>query len=96
MTVTLQREARIDLEDAAKWYEGKVPGLGHEFLQEVESSFERITEFTDSYPIIYRSIRRCALRRFPFCIFFTSDVDTINVFAVMHASRDPSNWKTRV
>ena len=96
MRVTLQREARLDLEDAADWYERKAAGLGNEFLQEVESVFERITEFADSYPMIYRTIRRCVLRRFPFCIFYTADGEAIDVLAVMHASRDPNNWKTRV
>ena len=95
MSLTLQREARQDLEDAAYWYETKAVGLGDEFLNEIESSFKRIKEFSESYPIVYKNLRRCVLHRFPFCVFYTVEGFEIIVLAIMHVSRDPDDWKTR-
>ena len=86
MKVTLQREARYDLEDAAVWYEGKVRGLGGEFLREVENSFDRIAEFPESYPVVHKKLRRYVLGRFPFCIFYMVANERIDVVAVLHAT----------
>lgn len=41
-TVRLRKEAELDLEDAASWYESQRVGLGHDFLAIVAESFESI------------------------------------------------------
>ena len=42
--VRLRDEADRDLTDAASWYEQQHEGLGHEFLDDAQSLFDRIGE----------------------------------------------------
>ncbi len=46
MTTTLivQPEAEADLAETYRWYETQRPGLGQEFLEAVDRTFERISE----------------------------------------------------
>lgn len=43
--VFLRPEARLDLEDAAKWYNRQRGGLGYEFLDEVVRGFLNFFRF---------------------------------------------------
>ncbi len=40
--IRVRARARRDLEEATQWYEAQGPGLGSDFLDEVERAFERI------------------------------------------------------
>ena len=44
LTVRLREEADRDVNAAAAWYEKQRRGLGHDFLDEVLSTFESMTE----------------------------------------------------
>jgi hypothetical protein len=68
--VRLRDEADRDLTDAASWYEEQREGLGHEFLDDAQSLFDRIGEEPLNFPIVYRNARRAVMNRFPFCIYF--------------------------
>jgi len=96
VTILLQREAKNDLEDATFWYEDQIPGLGKEFIGDVIATFDRIEENPESFPVVYKQLRRALVHRFPFCVFFAVDDDRILVVAVLHGSRDPNRWQSRV
>lgn len=93
--VRLRSEAEQDLSDAAAWYEEQLPGLGHQFLDEVLAAFSSITEAPLMYPVIHRNARRALIRRFPFGVYYLVENTAIVVVAVMHGSRDPRRWKIR-
>lgn len=93
--VLLRTEAESDLIDAAKYYEEKLEGLGTEFVSSVETTLQSISHQPESYPIVYRNIRRALIRKFPFGIFYIIKESRIVVLAVFHFSRDPKNWKER-
>jgi plasmid stabilization system protein ParE len=95
LTVHVRPEAAQDIEDAAGWYEEQSRGLGHEFLEEVYRSLQRIAEQPELYPSVHRSTRRALIHRFPFGVFYGVEADSIVVVAVMHGSRDPQRWKQR-
>lgn len=90
-TIRLREEAENDLIEAASWYQQQREGVGHEFLDEVLIVIQSIPENPHSYPAIHLDIRRVVLRKFPFCVFYKIQLDTIIVFAVLHASRSPCN-----
>ena len=96
MTLYLQDEAASDLDNASSWYERQSTGLGSAFLDEVLSTFDRIEENPLSYPLVASDLRRASMGRFPFCVFFRYDPDRIQIFAVIHASRDPNTWQSRI
>lgn len=94
--VRLRPEAEQDLADAAAWYEKQLSGLGHQFLDEVLRTLSSIADAPVMYPILHRNTRRALIHRFPFGVFYTVDSTAIVVVAVMHGSRNPRRWKTRV
>ncbi len=40
-------------------------------------------------------IRRALVRRFPYAVYFAIEHDVIIVLAVLHVSRDPTEWQRR-
>jgi plasmid stabilization system protein ParE len=94
--VRLRPEAEEDLADASAWYEEQRQGLGHEFLDEVLTMLSSIAEAPLVYPDIYRNTRRAIIHRFPFSVYFRVERATIVVVAIMHGSRNPRRWKSRI
>jgi len=95
LIVRLRDEADRDLTDAASWYEQQRVGLGHEFLDDVQSLVDRIGEEPLNFPVVYRNARRAVMNRFPFCVYFVVKQTEIIIFAVIHGTRHPSRWKGR-
>lgn len=95
LEVRLRREAEKDLTDAAAWYEEQRQGLGHEFLDEVQTTLATIAETPLMYPNVHRNTRRAVIHRFPFGVYFLVESTAIVVVAVMHGSRNPHRWKNR-
>ena len=96
LELRLRAEAELDLADAALWYEGQCPGLGHKFLDEVLAVFSSIPKMPLSCQVVHRNTRRALVHRFPFGIYYRVEGDTIVVVAVMHGSRNPRRWKSRL
>jgi plasmid stabilization system protein ParE len=94
--VRLRPEAEQDLVEAATWYEGNQPGLGQQFLDEVQVTLTAIGDQPLAYTDVYRSLRRALLKRFPFGVFFLVGDHNIVVVAILHGSRHPRLWKNRV
>jgi plasmid stabilization system protein ParE len=94
-SVLLREEAEQDLFDTSLWYEQQRPRLGHEFLDDVQSVIDRISEQPLSFPLVHRSARRAVLNRFPFCVYFLVEDAAIVVFAIIHGSRHPRRWMSR-
>lgn len=43
MTLVVQRDAEADVVEAFDWEESRRPGLGREFVAQIESAFARLT-----------------------------------------------------
>lgn len=95
LKVSIRQEAEIDIEETAIWYEEQRQGLGHEFLDEVLSLCQTISERPAMYPVVHRSTRRALIRRFPFGVYYRIEDEQIIVVAVMHGSRHPRKWRQR-
>lgn len=93
--VRLRPDAEQDLADAAVWYEERLSGLGHQFLDEVLAVLTSLAESPLRYPVVHRDTRRALIHRFPFGIYYRIETGTIVIIAVLHGSRDPRRWKTR-
>jgi toxin ParE1/3/4 len=46
--------------------------------------------------VIEEDVRRCLTRVFPYAVLYTIETDFILIVAVMHCSREPGYWKSRV
>lgn len=92
--------ARDELRAAVGWYEKKRPGLGADFLAEVQGTLELIERHPGlggSVPrvAIERGTRRLPLRRFPYAIVYREREAEIQVVAFAHHSRKPGYWFSR-
>ena len=88
--------ARAELIDAQDWYENEAPGLGLHFRGAIDAVIERMSANPRQFPVVYKSIRRALLRRFPYALMFVMEaVETLTVIACFHGSRDPAHWRER-
>jgi len=87
--------ARAELIEAQDWYERQAPGLGRRFRQSIDALVERVNSGPLQFSVVYKSVRRALLRRFPYTLLFVIDHDTLLVIACFHASRDPAHWLKR-
>lgn len=95
MKILVRRRAKLDLLEARRWYEERERGLGSALLTEVEELLEQIRQHPEIYPRVDERIRRAALRRFPYGMFYVVDGDTLRVIAILHRARSPEAWKRR-
>lgn len=93
--VRLRPEAEQDLLETALWYEANEPGLGGQFLDQVQVTLAAIADQPAAYTVVHNSVRRALVRRFPFGAFYTIDDDGVVVIAVLHGSRHPRTWRER-
>lgn len=93
--IVIRPEAEGDLEEAYRWYEEQVPGLGTDFLLCFEEGLAKIERRPQGYPVVRKDIRRLLIRRFPYGIFYLVVEDSIIVLGVFHARRDPKQWAAR-
>ncbi len=78
--VEISSQAALSLEETAIWYENKSPGLGQEFLSDVEQSLKRIQTRPELFPFIRTPIRKCIGRRFSFVLLYSFDENLKQVF----------------
>jgi plasmid stabilization system protein ParE len=94
--VELQPLAKADLAEADSWYEAQVPGLGDEFLDELQRTTGLIGENPHQYPETEAGARKARLRRFPYIVVYLDEPDSVQIVAVVHAHRHPRVWKDRL
>lgn len=88
-------DVAIEVKAAYEWYQNQAEGLGDDFLSELESAYQAIIEFPDTWPKFHQGFRRFLLSKFPFSVIYRSDGSLIFVVAIMHNSRKPKYWETR-
>jgi plasmid stabilization system protein ParE len=87
----IKERAVLMAKDAYEWYEEQLPGLGGDFLLELELGYTKILENPTFYSFIENGFRRLLLKRFPYVIIYEIlDTDLV-VYAVFHTSRNPNS-----
>ena len=95
LELIIRPEAETEMTDAFDWYEERVTGLGSEFLLAADAAFQGILRSPRQYPVVYKTVRRALLRRFPHEVFFISEENRVVVIAVFHTRRNPKYWHER-
>ena len=93
--LTIRKEAELDINSLFEYYENKRVGLGHDFLLCIEECLSKVERNPGHYKIIYKELRRIAVRRFPYRIFYFVQNNLVIVTAVFHARKDPQAWGRR-
>lgn len=91
----LRPRAENDIQSAFEWYEWQRRGLGDQFLTAVREKLEAVRSFPASSPVIYRDVRRAAVSRFPYLVFYVVRPNQVSVLAILHHARNPAVWPRR-
>ena len=95
MRVTFHEEAKAEFLEAVRYYEDRVPGLGHALIDDVEQALREIPDSPSACPTIGAGIRRRILRKFPYSLLYVEEPGRIRILAVAHHRRRPGYWKDR-
>lgn len=87
--------AREELIEAAAFYQAAAPGLGDDFLDDVERAIETLQEHPRMGAQAGRSFRKLHIRRFPFTLIYADRADEIVIVAVAHQRKRPGYWRRR-
>jgi toxin ParE1/3/4 len=60
--------ALVEISEAAEFYDGQVPGLGIDFLDELDEAVNIILRFPTAWSRLSSEYRHYSLRRFPYSI----------------------------
>jgi plasmid stabilization system protein ParE len=47
------------------------------------------------YPIVYKSLRRALMRRFPYAVYYGLTPESIVIAACIHGRQHPRRWRRR-
>ena len=95
-TLAVSPAARVDILDAQSWYDSRRVGLGDVFFLAVENLFDQIASMPTLYAEIEDDVRQAQVSRFPYLVYYRLMADRIEVLAVLHTSRDPQTWQSRI
>jgi toxin ParE1/3/4 len=95
LRVVFRRAAKHEFDDAADRYDEQRPGLGEEFIVEIDQAVAKAATAPERYPIVFGDVRRAVARRFPFSVYFRVRRDSMVVLSVFHGRRNPAIWQRR-
>ena len=87
--------AREELNEAAAFYEARVPGLGEVFLDDVDRAIETIRERPRIGAPTGPRFRKLLLHRFPFSLIYADRGEELLIVAVAHQRKRPGYWRGR-
>lgn len=94
--VKILTPADTDAVEAALWYDAQLPGLGSEFLEEVNTATQRLATNPEIYRTRFADVRRAPVSRFKFYgVYFLIHEREVWVIAVHHGRRHPGWLRTR-
>lgn len=94
--VEFHAAARIELNDAVAFYEGRAKGLGLDLMEKVRVVVGNIQQNPAAYPPHHQSgFRKLFVERFPYTVFYLEMPDLIWIVAIAHSRRRPDYWIQR-
>lgn len=86
-------EANLEIIEAYLYYEEKRRGLGEEFLEHLDSYFDRITTNPKHFPQKRKPYREAFIKRFPFLIVYEVIKNKVIVYSVFNTWQNPDRRK---
>jgi plasmid stabilization system protein ParE len=91
----LRNIARHEFDEAADWYEKQRPGLGLEFVEEVDRVLDDLREFPEAHAVVHKDLREALVHRFPYAVYYRVEPEQVVVVAIIHTARNPATWQRR-
>jgi plasmid stabilization system protein ParE len=93
--ISIYEAAEIELNDAADFYDIACPNLGSVFIDEVQRTIGKISEFPDAAPVARGQIRKKPVAKFPYLVIYSVHSNEIRILAIAHQKRRPFYWRGR-
>ena len=98
--VRIGKDAALELEEAAAWYEKEQPGLGAQLISAFEHAIQLLREVSPPLTPVggdagRKGAQKLILHKFPFSVIVYEKELTIVVVALAHHSRRPGYWRSR-
>jgi plasmid stabilization system protein ParE len=93
--LVVRPQATAELVEARDWFDAQRPGLGHEFMLEVDVTMSEVLSRPESFPLVHGETRRAIVHRFPYGVFFRIGADASVILGIIHGRRDPESWRHR-
>ena len=88
--------AEQDALDAAIWYEERRPGLGEEFLNEVDRAVRALSDSALLHRIRFADVRRAPIHRFKFNgVYYIVRENEVWILAIFHGRTHPRALQER-
>ena len=88
----IRPRARLQIAEAADWYDSQSPGRGDDFLHAVQGTIEAVCRNPYQFQIMRGELRRAVLRRFPYLLIYAIAEHEVTVLRCVHARRHPRTW----
>jgi plasmid stabilization system protein ParE len=95
LKVSFHEAAEGELNDAADFYDLAASVFGSLFVDEIQRTIKRITEFPESAPLMGGRVRRKSVAKFPYSVFYSVRSNGIRILAIAHQKRRPFYWRNR-
>ena len=83
-------QATADIVSAAEWYDDQQPGLGDEFVAEVDVVIRSLARNAYAHSVRFADVRCARLKRFKrYGVYYFVWQEEVIVFSVFHGSRHP-------
>ena len=89
-------EAEIDFDKSYAYYYEENPNVADIFFKTISLSLENVKQNPFSFPEIHKNVRKYAIKKFPFVIYYQVIESVIRIIAIFHTSRNPEIWNDRV
>ena len=96
MTVIWNTEAEDEFIGSVKYYEMQDDELGERFVMDIQASVARICTNPLMARCFEEECRKVKAEKFPYLVIYYVEGERIHIAAVMHTSRHPDYWKSRL
>jgi toxin ParE1/3/4 len=85
-----------EVDDADGWYLSRSYDASVEFLSDLYSAVEDISQAPQRWPGYLHGTGRFVMQRFPFSVVYLDDPEMVNIIAIAHSKRKPGYWRERL
>jgi hypothetical protein len=95
MKIVIQTSAQQDLADGYAFYQNQQKDLGKYFLETLLSDIDSLTCYVGLHRKVW-GFHRLLSKKFPFAVYYTVELKTVYVRAVLDCRRAPTWLKERL
>lgn len=85
-----------DVEEAFKWYNKQIDGLGSRYYNQFWITIENIKSHPFIFSYLKAPVRKCRMKTFPYKIYYIVEKETIIILGVAHHKRSNAYIRRRL